>query len=117
MRPGWPPVERRDNMMLQKKYILTFDDAFAVLELEGKWAHAYEADDMEQAARDLLEYILEGLSDDWDGNEPELIGHGKRVAGHPNYRVYTNLEDLLVQKDEEIGWANVREFVDAWLAQ
>lgn len=42
--------------------------------IDRKWAHSY--DDPTQAASDYKEYKENGLSDDWDGHEPELLNEG-----------------------------------------
>ncbi|WP_210166152.1 hypothetical protein [Desulfitobacterium hafniense] len=42
--------------------------------IDRKWAHSY--DDPAQAANDYKVYQQTGQTDDWDGNEPELLNEG-----------------------------------------
>ena len=90
-----------------------------ILQLGNNYAHNY--DNMAQAARDYKEFLANGNTNGWEGNEQELIDIeiDNNQIRNGGYKVFDNddIQKLLStytgDEDDCCGWNNISEFISS----
>ena len=82
------------------------------LQLGTNFAHHY--DNAEQSVRDYKEYIANGNTDGWEGNEEEAFFDPEyEEIRNGGYKVFDmeDIEKAVADEDFEGGWHNIDKFI------
>ena len=98
-----------DGQWVSRTGTIIFDNGGGITLQFKNYCHYY--DDVAQAVNDFKQYLQDGNTNGWDGNEPEqkIIIDDNQIA-NGGYQIYS-ITDILHQK-EETGWCNVDSFVN-----